>query len=395
MKILYLECLSGISGDMTVAALLDLGADEKKLFKIIDSMNLECKLHTSRVNKNGISAFDFDVELLNKEAKETHEHHNNQDDLRGILEIFKIIDDSQLSDNAKKIAKRMFDIVADAEAKVHGKKREEVHFHEIGAVDSIVDICAVAFCIDDLKIDKVICSPLSEGTGFVNCCHGKIPIPVPATAEIVSKYNIPIKLMDTVGEMVTPTGASIVAALADEFISPNELTINKIGIGAGKKDFGHANILRAYLICEKEEKRVKSNDKIIVIETAIDDSTPEELSFCLKRLFKAGVKDAFFSPIYMKKNRPAWQLTVMCKPQEEQEAISIIFKQTTAVGVRRQELDRIIMDREKTKVNTKYGEVDANIFSWGDFKKTCLEYKSVKHLAKEKDCSILEIYRNY
>ncbi|MEG0898545.1 MAG: nickel pincer cofactor biosynthesis protein LarC [Oscillospiraceae bacterium] len=384
MNTLYFECFSGISGDMTVAALLDLGANQEKLFEIINSMNLGCKLHTSRVEKNGISAFDFDVELI--ECQTEH---------RGLKEIYPIIENSQLSANAKLLAKKMFDIVTDAEAKIHNTSREEVHFHEIGAVDSIVDICAVAFCIDDLKIDKVICSPISEGTGSIKCRHGEIPVPVPATAEIARKYGIPVKITNTCGEMITPTGASIVAALADQFKTPEQIVLNKIGIGAGKKNFDHANIIRAYLVSEQPQEGLKANDKIIVIETAIDDSTPEELSFCMKMLLKAGVKDAFYAPIYMKKNRPGWQLTVMCKPETEQEAISIIFKQTTAVGVRRQEIDRLIMDREKIKVQTKHGEVDANIFSWGDFKKTCLEYKSVKHLAKEKGCSIVEIYRNY
>lgn len=386
MKTLYLECFSGISGDMTVAALLDLGANREKLIEIINLMNLGCILHTGRKVKNGISVFDFDVELTNK--SDENENHN-----RGINDINTIIDSSQLSANAKLLAKKMFDIVADAEAVVHNKPREEVHFHEVGSVDSIVDICAVAFCLDDLKIDKVICSPISDGTGYVNCRHGKIPVPVPATAEIARAYKIPIKITDNNGEMITPTGAAIVAGIANDFKLPSNITFEKIGIGAGKKDFKQPNILRAYII--QEQGDVNANDKIIVIETAIDDSTPEELSFCLKRLFKAGVRDAFYSPIYMKKNRPAWQLTVMCKPETEQNAISIIFKQTTAVGVRRQEIERVIMDREKTTVMTKHGEVDANIFTWGDIKKTCLEFKSVNKLAKEKECSIVEIYRNY
>jgi len=386
VKTLYLECFSGISGDMTVAALLDLGANREKLIEIINLMNLGCILHTGRKVKNGISVFDFDVELTNK--SDENENHN-----RGINDINTIIDSSQLSANAKLLAKKMFDIVADAEAVVHNKPREEVHFHEVGSVDSIVDICAVAFCLDDLKIDKVICSPISDGTGYVNCRHGKIPVPVPATAEIARAYKIPIKITDNNGEMITPTGAAIVAGIANDFKLPSNITFEKIGIGAGKKDFKQPNILRAYII--QEQGDVNANDKIIVIETAIDDSTPEELSFCLKRLFKAGVRDAFYSPIYMKKNRPAWQLTVMCKPETEQNAISIIFKQTTAVGVRRQEIERVIMDREKTTVMTKHGEVDANIFTWGDIKKTCLEFKSVNKLAKEKECSIVEIYRNY
>ncbi len=387
LNTLYLECLSGISGDMTVAALLDLGADKEMLFDVLNSMNLECELKTSVVKKNNITAFDFDV-VLNEDFQKSHEELNR----RGLDDVFPIIDNSKLSDNAKQMAKNIFVIVADAEAKIHNTSREKVHFHEVGAVDSIIDICAVAFCLDNLKIEKVICSPISEGTGFIKCRHGEIPVPVPATAEIARENKIPIKLTQARGEMITPTGAAIVAAIVDEFRLPDLMTFSKIGIGAGKKDFEHANILRAFIINEENNN---TNDKIVVLETSIDDSMPEELSFCMKQLFKAGVKDAFYSPIYMKKSRPSWQLTVMCKPAEEQSAISIIFKHTTATGIRRQELDRVVMQREKTKVNTKYGEVDANKFKWNEIEKTCLEYSSVKHLAKEKNCSIVEIYRNY
>ena len=385
MKTLYLECFSGISGDMAVGALLDLGANLERLLDTINSMNLGCVLHTGRIEKNGISAFSFDVELPSNSHK--HENHSI-----GINDIYTIIDNSQLSVKAKSLSKKMFGVVAQAEAVVHNKPIEEVHFHEVGSADSIIDVCATAFCLDDLNIDKVICSPISDGTGYIKCSHGEIPVPVPATVEIARANKIPINITDNNGEMVTPTGAAIVAAIADEFKTPSNIIFEKIGIGAGKKDFKHPNVLRAYIIQEQEES---TKDKIIVIETAIDDSTPEELSFCLERLFEAGVKDAFYSPIYMKKNRPAWQLTVMCEPKTEQDAISIIFKQTTAVGVRKQELDRVIMNREKTTVTTKHGEVDANIFTFGDIKKTCLEYKSVKKLAKEKECSIVDIYRNY
>lgn len=385
MKTLYLECFSGISGDMMVGALLDLGANLDKLLEGINSMNFGCTLHTGRIEKSGISAFSFDVEL----SSNAHNHKNHS---IGINDIYTIINNSQLSDKAKALSKKMFGVVAQAEAVVHNKPIEEVHFHEVGSVDSIIDVCATAFCLDNLNIDKVICSPVSDGTGHIKCSHGEIPVPVPATSEIARAYKIPLNITDNNGEMVTPTGAAIIAAISDEFKTPSNIRFEKIGIGAGRKDFKHPNVLRAYIIQEQEES---TKDKIIVIETAIDDSTPEELSYCLERLFNAGVKDAFYSPIYMKKNRPAWQLTVMCEPKTEQDAISIIFKQTTAVGVRKQELDRVIMNREKTTVTTKHGEVDANIFTFGDIKKTCLEYNSVKNLAKEKDCSIVDIYRNY
>ncbi len=382
MNTLYLECFSGISGDMLVASLLDLGANQDGLFRIIDAMDIDCKIHINKTKRNGILSLRCDVEIADEDKC-----------CRGINDVYPIINNSQLSDNAKSIAKKIFCIIADAEAVVHKKTREEVHFHEVGSLDSIIDICAVAYCLDDLNIDRVVCSPLSDGSGFAQCAHGKIPIPAPAVAEIARAKNIPINITDNDSEMITPTGIAIIGAIGDDFKIPREIRFKKIGIGAGKKEFGHPNILRAFII-EKQDKN-KSDEKIIFIETAIDDSTPEELAFCLEELFKAGVNDAFYSPIYMKKNRPAWQLSLMCKPEIEQDVISIIFKQTTAIGVRRQVIERVVMKREKTKIDTKLGKVDANKFTWKSIEKTCLEYESVKKLAEEKGCSILDIYRNY
>lgn len=365
---------------MTVAALLDLGANQKELASVIDLMNLGCELYIGKSEKNGISSCFFDVKTIKKDEC-----------CRGINDIYEIINKSTLTDNAKNIAKKIFDVVADAEAIVHKKSREEVHFHEVGALDSIVDICAVAFCLDNLKISRVICSPISDGFGFVNCAHGKIPIPVPAVVEIAKAKKIPIKITENNSEMITPTGAAIVGAIADKFENPKNIVIQKTGIGAGKKEFSHPNILRAFIF----EDAQGDKDNIIFIQTAIDDSTPEQLAFCLEKLFEIGVSDAFFSPVYMKKNRPAWQLSVMCNPNIESEVIGVIFKQTTAVGVRRQSLERVIMKRESTIIDTKYGKVDANIFYWNDIKKTCIEYESAKEVAQKNNCSILDIYKNY
>ncbi len=410
MRTLYLECNSGISGDMTVAALLNLGANREKLEEIINAMNLGCTLSFGRRTKNSVDAYDFDVILPGEHTHEhdhchdydhSHEHNHSHDhqhthehkhEHRSLKEITPIIDNSLLSDDAKALAHKMFDIVAEAESKVHGLPKDEVHFHEVGAVDSIVDICAVAFCITDLGIDRVISSPVSEGTGEIRCQHGIIPVPVPATLEITRAHNIPLTIKDVKGEMVTPTGAAIVAALADSFERPQNMTPIKIGYGAGKKDFPHANILRAYLL---EEATDALRDEIIVLETNVDDSTPEELGYCLQKLFDAGAKDAFFTPIYMKKGRPAYSLTVMCKPDVENEAVRLIFTHTSSVGLRRKVSKRIIMGREKVEVETPYGTVKANKFSYGDFSKISLEYDSVKELADKQNISISKIYRGY
>ena len=386
MNNLYLECNSGISGDMTVATLLSLGADKNRLEKIINGMNLGCKLHFGHVEKNGVYAYDFDVELRD----ESCEHE------RGIKEINEIIDSSELPLPAKFKAKEMFEIVAKSEAKVHGLPIDSVHFHEVGAVDSIVDICAVAFCMYDLKIEKVITSPLSEGTGQIKCQHGILPIPCPATLQICSNGNIPLKIIDVEGEMVTPTGAAIVAAYSEGFEKPEAMIVEKVGYGAGKRDFPHANILRGILYSVTSDGATEKNkDSVIVIETNIDDSSAEEMGYAMKKLFKAGVKDAFYTPIIMKKSRPAYSLTVMCKEEVFDDAVKVIFENTSSVGLRYRVSDRIIMDREKTVALTKYGSVDANKFSFGDFSKISLEYDSVKKLAKEKNIGITKIYKDY
>jgi len=261
-RTLYLECYSGISGDMTVGALLDLGASEEVLRKALASLNVDgYEIKIGRTQKCGIDACDFNVILEHQHDHSHSDHHNHSHDHdhshehRNINDIFKIIDGAEISENAKGISKRIFDIVAKAESKAHGIDIEEVHFHEVGAIDSIIDIIAVAVCIDDLDIHDVICSELYEGKGHVRCQHGTIPVPVPAVANIVMDNHLTIKITNTIGEMITPTGAAIVAALKTKDSLPEGCKIKKIGIGAGEKDFPKANILRAYIIEEDIKKK--------------------------------------------------------------------------------------------------------------------------------------------
>lgn len=273
-KTLYLECYSGISGDMTVAALLDLGANEEALKKALDSLNINgYKIKISRTKKCGIDACDFDVMLEhshgherehNHDEADDHEHnhdrahnHNHAHVHRNLNDILEIIEKAKITDRAKSISKKIFNIIAVSEAKAHGTDIEKVHFHEVGAVDSIVDIVATAVCIDDLNIHKVIVSELYEGRGHVECQHGTMPVPVPAVVNIIMDNSIDIKITDIQGEMVTPTGAAIVAALKTENSLPSCYKIKGIGIGAGKRDFPRANILRAYIIEENVKKKMK------------------------------------------------------------------------------------------------------------------------------------------
>lgn len=403
-KILYLECNSGISGDMTVGALLDLGADREKLEKLLESLGVGgYHLHFGRTKKCGIDAFDFDVHL----EEDGHGHHHGHDhhdhdhshdhdherhhghmhphvhrNLPDILEIINRMDGAQ---EIKDLAAKMFQIVAEAESKAHGIPLEEVHFHEVGAIDSIVDIISTAFCIYDLNVDKVIVSPLAEGQGYVRCQHGVMPVPVPATANIASAWNLKMKVTANEGEMVTPTGAAIAAALHCGQQLPKYYQIEKIGIGAGNKDFKNANILRAMLISEGGQERTsKTSDTMVKLETNLDDCTGEALGFVMEELFEAGAADVWYTPIFMKKNRPAYLLSVLCSQNIREKLEEIIFTHTTTIGIRRNVMERTILERECRTVETKFGAADVKVCRRGQLEWVYPEYESVKKIAKEK-----------
>ena len=255
-------------------------------------------------------------------SHEHHHDHGHHHEHRGLHEILHIIEHADMTERAKKTAVRIFQILAEAESKAHGVPADQVHFHEVGAVDSIVDILAVAVCLDNLGIEKVIVSPLAEGQGYVRCQHGTLPVPVPATANIAQAYGLKLRFTETPGEMVTPTGAAIAAALGTGASMPKNYRIVKIGIGAGNKDFDHANILRAMIIEEEEEEKT---DSLELLETNLDDCTGEVLGYTMNLLLKAGANDVWYTPIYMKKNRPAYMLSVLCRESSRETMEDIIF----------------------------------------------------------------------
>ena len=460
-KTLYLECYSGISGDMTVAALLDLGADRLVLDRVLKSLKVsgfETKI--SRVVKSGIDACDFDV-VLDKEhenhdhdmeylhghhhkghennhfydhnhahedeAEHFHSHEHNhahgagsaQDrhhhEHRGIKEITYIIEHSAMTENAKKIALRIFEILAEAESKAHNVPVDQVHFHEVGAVDSIVDIVSVAVCLDDLDVTEVIVPVLCEGRGTVRCQHGILPIPVPAVANIVSANHLHLKMTEVEGELVTPTGAAIVAAVKTKDKLPETFEIQKIGIGAGKRQYECPGILRAMIISQSaeidEEKaqteefknpEIRNNpkaenqetkDTIIKMETNIDDCSGEVLGFVMERLMKAGARDVHYVPVFMKKNRPAWVLNVICKEEDMEMLQNIIFEETTTIGIRYSRMERTILPRETRTLPTPWGEVLAKVCTLNGKEQLYPEYESVAQLSREKEIPFAEIYR--
>lgn len=436
-KKLYLDCGSGISGDMFVAAMIDLGADPDALEKALDSLSADgFFVEIGRVKKSGIDCCDFHVRLDDDcenhdhdmdylygnltpaagsgcschEEPDREEHHchcheeghdgeahhccrqekDHHHTHRGLAEILPMIDACDMTETAKELARKIFRIIGEAEAKAHGLPLDEVHFHEVGALDSIVDVVAAAVTFDSLHIKEVIVPKLTEGTGTVRCRHGVMPVPVPATVNIVSAYKIPMELTGAKGEYVTPTGAAIAAAISTSHQLPPSFVIKKAGLGAGKRAYtDRSGILRAFLIQGEENE---DRDKVVKLETDIDDCSGEVLGYVMKKLFKAGAKDVHYAPIFMKKNRPAWELTVICREDKVEEMEKIIFTETTTIGIREYPLRRSILDREEKEVETVYGKAAVKQVTFRDMTRAYPEYDTVKKLAKRNKVPFMDIF---
>lgn len=377
-KLLYLEGASGISGDMTVAALLDLGASREKLDAVLRSMNLEgFEYRVSRKSSYGIAGTDFDV-ILHDHHHHEHEHgHEHHHEHRNLDDVCAVIDRGTMTDGARELAKKIFRIVAEAESKAHGVPVSEVHFHEVGAIDSIVDIVSAAVLIDDLGIRECVVTGLAEGSGYVHCQHGDLPVPVPAVLNIAQAHGIALRTATANGEMVTPTGIAIAAALRTRDRLPAEYKVEKVGIGLGKRDFGRANILRAMILEETVDP-----EQMYVLETNIDDATGEALGLALEKLMAAGASDAHFLPCFMKKNRPAYLLRVIAAAPEIPALERIIFESTTTIGMRKLPVDRTCMDREIRTVELPFGTVSVKRCTWNGVVRNYPEYESVRALAE-------------
>ena len=436
MKYLYLDGSCGISGDMTVAALLDLGASRERLESAIHAMHLEgMHCHIERGNSYSIAGMNFDVHVHTHHGEESadhvdvheegyvehhhehelgeghhhHEHsheHGHHHEHRHLAEVYHILEHAAghcaehnpaaptFSSNALDTAKKIFRIIAEAEAKAHGIAVEDVHFHEVGAIDSIVDIMAVAVLVDDLRekfgVKKCVVTGLNEGSGFVQTQHGMLPIPVPAVASIAEAAGIALHVTDTKGEMVTPTGIGVVAALRTSEKLPEQYKILKTGIGLGKRDFGRANFLRAQII-EDVEVRDAGCENILMIECNIDDQSPEELGLAMEKIFEAGARDVHYIPCYMKKNRPAVILRVLADEEKLPQIETAIFRHTTTVGLRRYPVSRTCMDRSFADITTPYGTVTVKKCELGDIIKYKPEFDSVKKVAEENGVTYREV----
>lgn len=434
MRVLYFDCFSGISGDMVLGALIDLGVNEQDFKRELGRLNLSgYDIVIEKKVKNSITVTDVDV-ILNEDFcsahsqtnEHDHNHHNEHQNhyqnhnhnhnhnehqhhdhgrehnhnehehehnhnARNLKDIEMLIDSSDLKNNVKDFSKKVFREIALAEAKVHNKTVDEVHFHEVGAVDSIVDIVGTAICLDMLEIDKVYSSPLHDGTGFIECRHGRLPVPVPAVMEMLTNSNIPYIVEDINTELVTPTGIGIIKCLAQSFGNMPVIMISKVGYGGGKRDTGRLNALRCVMGTMTE---TDTKDEIVVLETNIDDMSAEMLGFVMDKLFELGALDVFYTPVYMKKNRPAVVLTVLCKKDKEQVVIDTILKETTTLGIRKTVTERYKMDREIVIVNTEYGEVRVKVSKLGEFKKFAPEYEDCREIALNKNIPLWKVYNS-
>ncbi|WP_423191896.1 nickel pincer cofactor biosynthesis protein LarC [Clostridium beijerinckii] len=313
-----------------------------------------------------------------------HEHHH-----RNLKDIENIINSSDLSEKVKNLSLNMFMRVAEAEAKVHGKTLYEVHFHEVGAIDSIVDIVGAAICLEYLKVDKIMASHVQVGGGFVKCAHGLMPVPAPATVEILK--GIPINVGVVQFETTTPTGAAILAENVQEFTSKIDFSIKKIGYGIGHRDLDIPNVLRVYL---GEDNSLEKIEEQYILETNIDDMNPEFYGYIEEKLFDAGALDVFKTPIFMKKGRPGIKLSVLISEKIEKDILDIVFEETTSIGVRKYKFEKIMLNREFSKVETQYGEVTIKkSYYKGDLVKYKPEYEECKKIAKENNITMEKVYR--
>jgi hypothetical protein len=384
MKILYYDCFAGISGDMNLGAMIDLGVDPDYLIAELQKLNIEgFHLEIQKDIRRGISGTKATVVVENPE-NEKHRH------LRHVEEL---INQSTLSPEVKSLSLKIFDLIAVAEGNVHNISKERVHFHEVGALDSIADIVGAAICLDYLKVDKVVSSPIQLGGGMVKCAHGIMPVPAPATALIVQ--NVPVKTGLVQHEATTPTGAAILVATVDEFTEQIDFQIQKTAYGIGQRDVSEVpNVLRVYLSESEETPDNTKLEEAWMLECNIDDMNPEWYDHLFGKLFDAGASDVFLTPIIMKKSRPANMLSVLCSKNIAPEMKAIIFNNSTTIGLREYPVTKTVLDRQEKVIETKLGKVRAKCSSFqGKEIRFKPEFEDLKKLAIQHGLSLNEVER--
>jgi len=414
MKTLYLDIFSGIAGDMFIAALLDLGVDLHELEHALKKLTVDgYHLHVSRQQKNSISGIKFDVHLDESHSHEGehahphkhehaheygHQHTHSHDKNRDFLQIKELIQRSELSEWVKQKSISVFQRIAVAEGRIHGVPPDEVHFHEVGAVDSIVDIVGAAIALELLGKPRVLASPVIEGTGWINCAHGRFPVPSPATLAILGERGIAITQCDEPHELVTPTGAALLAEFVETFGPMENVVAEKIGFGLGtRENKTRPNVLRALLglrsAAPPASSRDWETDRVAVIETNLDDCTGEILGHFMESALAAGALDVYYTPVQMKKNRPGIQLTVLCEETDADKFHELILRETTAFGARQTVAERRKLRREIAQISTHFGSVEVKVGQLdGKVIQNAPEYESAKKIAAQTGQPVKQVY---
>ncbi|MGH9898196.1 MAG: nickel pincer cofactor biosynthesis protein LarC [Pyrinomonadaceae bacterium] len=379
MTTLYFDCFAGASGDMILGALLDAGLDATLLKEDLKKLNL--------------SGFDIDFEKVDRSgisSTKVHVHTAEEHVHRHLSDIVKIIDNSSLSDKVKSLAKAIFSNLAEAEARVHNMPVEKIHFHEVGALDAIVDVVGASIGFDLMDINHFACSEINVGKGTVEMAHGRFPIPAPAVTELLK--GAPVYNSDISGELVTPTGAAIITTVCQEFGRLPLMSIERLGYGAGSREYKRfPNVLRI-MIGDAVIARLSNSEKLLMLETNVDDMPPHHIGHLMETVFAAGALDCFFTPTQMKKNRPGVQISVLCQPTKADELCDLLFSGTTTLGVRFLELERRSLEREFTAVQTPYGQISIKVSrSVGDHSsivKAMPEYEDCRRAAMMNNVSV-------
>lgn len=405
LKILYYDCFSGLSGDMNLAAMIALGVDQEYLREELAKLDMqdEFSLRVGPGERKGICGTRVDVELHTHQPgqdQEHHHHHHHHDHdhqhhhdhhHRNLHDIETIIGQSGLEEAVRDTALRIFRRVAEAEAKVHGKRLDEVHFHEVGATDSIVDIVGAAICFHALDVDAVWCSPVELGGGFVQCAHGMMPVPAPATVEIL--HGVPTTCGAVDKECTTPTGAAIVAELADRFVSGPAMTVQQTGYGIGHRDNAIPNVLRVHLATVEQEQPSTTQVSATMLQCNIDDMTAEMLGVVLDQLMEEGAMDVHFTPIIMKKSRSATMVSVLCREEETEQFQRLLFQHTTTLGIKSVPVHKTELERRIETMETPLGPVRVKrALLDGRVLRSKPELEDCRALAKQHGLSLLDIY---
>jgi uncharacterized protein (TIGR00299 family) protein len=377
MKIAYFDCFSGVSGDMILGALIDAGLDPGDLRKALAGIPLSgYEISAEKAVKNGITGTRFNVTVSGKQRE------------RNLSDILKIIHESSLKEPAKKSAGDIFRNIARVEANIHSKKIEEIHFHELGAVDSIIDIAGACAALDMMGIDIVHCSRINVGEGFVKSEHGLLPVPAPATASLL--LGVPIYSSGAQAELATPTGAAIIAHFSKQYGPMPDMKARSVGYGAGMKDLAAPNLLRVFI---GEGGIQAGRETIVALETNIDDMNPEFYQHVSERLLESGAMDVYTTPVIMKKTRPGVQLTVLAREETQEALTGIIFEETTTAGIRINRMERVALDREMRTIRTRFGEIGVKLlYSGGRVVTASPEYEDCRRLAKSEGVPLKEVY---